>query len=266
MGANKRRRGIGVKIWLIDALQEYAQGLPASDKKKGKKPSHTTVANKIWQGKIDPVKPARACWHKKRGEHSRKGVSMPEWLWLAIKAYAEKLDETWSHSMVAAKILLGRVPPVPKECIEIGLKQARERESEREAHGGNEPPHRSAKGVNEARREEREAKKAQRQLEREAEKREKEKKRAQRAEEKAVRAAERKRAREGKEVAKRKEKEEQNGSAVSTEQEELKEWAGEKLDERGIPLSKGQPIDEEGESKNRIVNPDDDFFGGVFNM
>ena len=260
----KRRRGIGIKSWIIEALTEYALEQSA-DLPPKKRLSHTTVANKIWRGRLKPIDRNRAHRCKENGGLKRKGVSMPEWLWLAIKAYAEQRGKGESNSLVASRILLGKIPPVPKDCVEAGERQAQLREGEREPHGGKEPPKRdrSSKAAREAQEAKREAENELKKLEREAAKREREKKRAQRAEEKAARAAEKKRAREeneaAKEAAKRKKKEEQNGAA----QEELKEG---KLDERGIPLSKGHPIDEEKDSKNRTVNPDDDFFGGVFNM
>ncbi len=259
-------------MWIVDALQEYAENLPPSEKKKGekgKKVSHTTIANKIWQGKIDPINTARACWHKKHGESGRKGVSMPEWLWLAIKIYAERRDKGELNSFVAGRILIGKIPPVPKDCIEEGERQAHLRENERETHGGKEPPKRDrfSKAAKEAREVKRKAEHELKGLEREEAKREKEKRRAQLAKEKAARAAEKKHEREKKKAAKEAKEERIASSISSSAQEEvLDQRAREKLDERGNPLSKGESIDTRDEANSRTVNPDDDFYGGVFNM
>jgi len=261
----KRRRGIGVKIWLIEALKEIADQEPA----KGGRVTPTSVANQIWKGKRDPIVLKRACRLKKESKepHAKKGISTQEWLWLAIKEYGEMRNE--SASKVAALMLVGKIPPVPAECIKVGKQKAMQREQERALHGGKEPPSRRSgvsKERQEARRLAREAKEAAREQKRFEREKAKEDRRLARQAAKEEKKKEReaaKREKERQRKAKQKEKEEKKRSqrdvTVTNEKEK------EKVDERGYPLSKGQPFCRD-EDKDRKVNPNDDFFGGIFNM
>jgi len=192
----KRRRGIGMRTWLVAALKDCA-------KAEGIK-SHTAVANKILQGKIGPIRSYEQ--YKEKFEHTKQGVSMPEELWLALKAYSKGRGKGESDTQVACKIIVGKIPSIPEECIQQGKREAREREADR-ATLEPDPP---------------------------------------KVEDAAVTAT----------------------AEVDSKEEQkiVEKCSEEKKDENGRALSRGEPVDEEAGSSERKINPDDDFYGGVFNM
>lgn len=124
MATTKRRRGVGVKKWLIAALKEAAI--------MGGHKSHTQVANKIWTGKLGPLDSGCRKF-KSEVESGSQGISMREAQWLALKVYAERRGEGESTSQIANKILVGKIEPLPKDCIDRGKSWAKEREGERAA-------------------------------------------------------------------------------------------------------------------------------------
>lgn len=209
----KRRRGIGIRKWLVAALRDHA-------KKEGL-PTHTAAANKILRGKTSPIKSYEQ--YKNGGDDTKQGVSMPESLWLALKAYREARGRGENDTQLACKIIVGKVESIPKRYIDEGEFQARDRESKRSTV--NEPP-----------------------------KKKPEKKKP-----------------EKKKPAKKKPKKKPSPPPVavkekSQEIEIIESRTEEKLDEYGRALSKGAPFDKNGGHSNREIDPDDDHFGGVFNM
>ena len=130
MATAKRRRGIGVKKWVVAALKERASSDGFA--------SHTQVANQIWQGLLSPLD-ADCRRFKSDFPDGSKGVSMREELWLAIKAYADLRGKGESTQNVANKILVGKVDPIPYECIARGSEWAREREEVRIKDGERNP-------------------------------------------------------------------------------------------------------------------------------
>ena len=130
MGTTKRRRGVGVKKWLIAALKEAAE--------MGGHKSHTQVANKIWTGKLAPLDGSCRRF-KSEVDSGSQGISMREAQWLALKVYAERRGEGESTSQIANKILVGKIEPLPKDCIDRGKSWAKEREDERVADEKNPP-------------------------------------------------------------------------------------------------------------------------------
>jgi len=121
MANAKRRRGIGVKKWILEALKDAVE--------KGGHKTPTELANKIWRGDTAPIEDAKR--FKREGLQGSKGVSMREELWLALKVYAEERGKGESSQKVANMILVGRIPPLPHQCVARGSDWAREREQER---------------------------------------------------------------------------------------------------------------------------------------
>lgn len=120
--STKRRRGIGIRRWLVSALKDYAKSNDIS--------SHTTAANKILRGKLAPL--SEYAKYKDGGDETKQGVSMPEELWLAIKDYGKQRGNGESDAKVMCKILVGKIGPIPPKSIEEGKRLAREREAGRD--------------------------------------------------------------------------------------------------------------------------------------
>lgn len=120
--STKRRRGIGIRRWLVSALKDYAKSNGVS--------SHTTAANKILRGKLAPI--SEYAKYKDGGDKTKRGVSMPEELWLAIKDYGKQRGNGESDAKVMCKILVGKIGPIPQKSIEEGKRLAREREAGRD--------------------------------------------------------------------------------------------------------------------------------------
>lgn len=137
MTTTKRRRGVGVKKWIIDALKEAAQ--------MGGHKSHTQVANKIWAGKLAPLDINICRRFKSESKYGSQGVSMREAQWLALKVYAEQRGEGENTSQIANKILVGVIGPIPDNCIDRGKTWAKEREEERAADEKESPTPKSKK-------------------------------------------------------------------------------------------------------------------------
>ncbi len=114
--SEKRRRGIGIRKWLILAIQEYA-------KEHGLK-SHTVTVSKILRGELKPIQSFEK--YKNEKNDIKQGVSMQEELWLALKDYASNLHD--KDARVAHKILIGEIGPIPKGSLKEGEKLARKRE------------------------------------------------------------------------------------------------------------------------------------------
>lgn len=130
MATAKRRRGIGIKKWIVAALKERASS-------EGLK-SHTQVAKKIWTGKLDPLN-ADCRRFKSDFPDGSQGVSMREDLWLAIKVYAERRGKDESAQQVANKMLVGKADPIPADCIARGKEWTAEREKARVKEGESNP-------------------------------------------------------------------------------------------------------------------------------
>lgn len=241
----KRRRGIGIRKWLVSALKDYS--------KREDVPSHTAAVNRILRGKLAPIRDYEI--YKNGGDNTKQGVSMPEELWLALKDYASFRGKGESYTKVACKILVGKIGPVPSRSIEEGKRLARLRESERaerlgipiiesasepkveaanDAHASVEPepaapvvttPATLSEPVTDPK----------------VEPKPKRKKKAKKAK-----------------IAQR-ESEPSQEEIILAERED-----SERTDERGRPLSHGVPVAEKALEKK--INPDDDSYGGVFNL
>lgn len=136
MPSAKRRRGIGIKEWVVAALKERAA--------EGGCKSHTEVATKIWLGEASPLE--KGCRkHKAEFPEGSKGVSMREEVWLALKVYADNREGDDSSQKVANMILVGKLPSLPHDCIVRGREWATERESERLNEAKSEGSNRSSK-------------------------------------------------------------------------------------------------------------------------
>lgn len=121
---SKRRRGIGIRKWLVTALQEYA-------KKEGIA-SHTAAFSLILRGQLAPLPEYEKY---KNGDNANQDVSMQEELLLALKDYCHQREKNESTTKVASKVLVGMIVPIPPQSIEEGMRLARIREAEREANG-----------------------------------------------------------------------------------------------------------------------------------
>ena len=222
----KRRRGIGFRKWLVVALKDYAKRVKIVSPSKGIV-SHTTVTNRILRGKIPPI-PSYEKY--KDDDRTKQGISMPEELWLALKAYGKQRGKDESDTQVACKIIVGKIPPIPKHCIEEGERLARQREADRALN-----PTKS--------------------------KRPKKKKAEKKGKESDDHSCET-------ELPPGASSKEPLGSVKEELQERkiLDEQTERKHDKNGRRLSKGEPFDEKKGSKDQSINPDDDFYGGIFNI
>lgn len=263
----KRRRGIGIRKWLVAALKDYAKREGIS--------SHTSAANEILRGKIPPILSYER--YREDGDCTKQGVSMPEELWLAIKEYAKERGEGENYTMIACKIIVGKIMPIPPHCIMEGERLARKREADRpEQSREKKKIEKKAKLVEKKPKPAEGAKPAKKGS---AKKRVKAKK-----EEKGIFSKEALEKAE-KEIAKR-----DKGSAPdlpcatglppgmssrefldavqdeSQEEKILETRAERKIGEDGRVLSSGEPIDEREDSRDRKIKPDAAFYGGVFKM
>lgn len=226
----KRRRGVGIRKWLIAALKDYAkqQQEILSSQGKSKKLSHTSVFNLILRGQLEPIRDYER--YKEGGDDARKGVSMPEDLWLAVKDYGERRGKGESDTKVVCKILVGKIDPIPSESIEEGIRRAREREAVRAKES---PQVQSDDSSNE-----------------ESGSRKSVKKRQKSITDKPII-----------EVLESSQEEIQSQEEVIIQQ---REEVTKRSDERGRPLSQGVPVNERPLEKK--INPDDDSYGGIFNL
>ena len=256
----KRRRGIGIRKWLIVALKDVAK---SRSEHLGKPVSHTSVANKILRGKLPPISAYGK--YKENGDCTKQGVSMPEELWLAIKEYSKEREKGEGDTKITCKIIVGKIRPIPEHCIEAGKRIARHREDDRAkppVKKTPEPESPFAPWSPDPKPKEKAKKKA--------------KKKA--FSKGAIQKAEQ-------EVAQRVEDgaPELDGStglppgtssrefldtvqSDSQEEKILDDRTDRKLDEDGRVLSKGEPMGEHRGAKEREINPDAAHYGGVFKM
>lgn len=125
MVSTKRRRGIGLRRWLVSAMKHYAKREGVS--------AHTTIVNRILRGEMHPLPDYER--YKEGGDETKQDVSMPEELWLAVKDYSHRRGKGESSGKIATRILVGLLEPIPLISIEEGKRQARVREAERLAKG-----------------------------------------------------------------------------------------------------------------------------------
>ncbi len=265
----KRRRGIGMRKWLVAALKDVAKRQSAE---LTKPVSHTSIANEILRGKLPPISAYEK--YKENGDCAKQGVSMQEELWLAVKEYSKERAKGEGDAKISCKIIVGKIPPVPEHCIEAGKRLARQREKER---AGTVPAQKKSAAPKEPESPFAEWPLASPKSKKKPKKKAKKKKREKAFSKKALEKAEN-------DIAKRVEEgsPELDGASglppgmssrefldvVQESQEEgiLEARAEKKLGEDGRELSKGEPIGEQDSSKDREIKPDDDFYSGVFNM
>lgn len=230
-----------MRKWLVVALKDYA-------KREGV-PSHTAAVNRILRGKLAPIRNYES--YKEGGSDAKQGVSMTEELWLALKDYASRRGKGESYTKIACKILVGKIGCIPLVSIEEGKRLARIREDERAkkleiplAESASEPKMQAANDTRAFIAPEPIAV----------------------AESVAEPVAESKIKPKSKKEKKRKATEIAQTQSEPSQEEIIlaeREWA-EKKDERGRPLSNGVPVAER--TLEKKINPDDDSYGGVFNL
>lgn len=113
MPSNKKRRTIGIHIELFEIIKDEAASLEP-------KVSPTRLVTMILKGKSAPVS----------GDYTpskNKSVSMPEYLWHALKARAKENDAP--AQQVGRQILVGSEPPLTSDEIQLGLGLVAKREA-----------------------------------------------------------------------------------------------------------------------------------------
>lgn len=113
MPSNKKRRTIGIHIELFEIIKDEAASLEP-------RVSPTRLVTMILKGKAAPVSGDYA-------PSKNKSVSMPEYIWHALKARAKENDAP--AQQVGRQILVGSEPPLTSAEIQLGLDLVAKREA-----------------------------------------------------------------------------------------------------------------------------------------